>query len=95
MTSASIEKKVGQPAPCKNARNLLVGLVAVTGLFVLTVGVHLLQRTHYEQQTAGKWMRTLSLSAPALWPAGSPMRHPETVHPGVDLRFVIGMEITP
>jgi len=95
MTPASIQKTVGPPAPCRKARTLLVGVAAVTGLLVLTMGADLLLQARCEPDTTETWMRTLALSAPALWPAGSPMRHPETVHPGVDLRFVIGMEILP
>ena len=41
------------------------------------------------------WMHVLSLSTPALWPAGSPRRHPETIHPAVDLRFAAGLENVP
>jgi hypothetical protein len=40
-------------------------------------------------------MKILTLSAPALWPAGSPMRHPETVHPAIDLRHIPGVERSP
>jgi len=95
MQSSSTEKIIASPAPLRKARNLLVVVAAATGLVVLTMGAHLLRSTPCGQDPAEQWMKNLALSAPALRPAGSPMRHPETVHPGVDLRFAIGMEIIP
>jgi len=95
MNASSTERRREQPAPCRKARNLLISVVAATGLLVFVTGSHLLVRTHHDQATAERWMQTLSLSAPALWPAGSPRRHPETLHPGIDLRHAVGVEPLP
>ena len=95
MQSATATLKNDHPAPCTQARRLLLGVAVTTCLLVLAVGSHLLGHHLDEQAAAEKWMRALTLSAPALWPAGSPLRHPETVHAGVDLRFAVGVEILP
>ena len=83
------------PAPCRGARRLL-GVVAVaSGLIAAAVATHLTWSASRPIEEAEAWMRAFSLSAPALWPAGSPLRHPETLHPGIDLRMAPGMERLP
>jgi len=93
--TATIDSPSGHPATCKPARRLLVCVAAASCLLVLALAGHLLGHHRDEQEAAEKWMHALALSAPALWSAGSPMRHPETVHSGVDLRFAAGVEILP
>ncbi len=89
------EKNHRQPAPCLGARRLLMVAASTSMLLVFaTAADQVLQVTH-EGGSAGAWMKAMNLSAPALWAAGSPMRHPETVHPGVDLRLCTGLADTP
>ena len=64
-------------------------------LLLLAIAADQVLRAAHEDDSAGAWMKAMSLSAPALWTAGSPMRHPETVHPGVDLRLCAGLAKTP
>ena len=90
------EKNHRQPAPCRGARRLLMVAVSASMLLVLATAADLLLRvTHQDDGGASAWMKAMTLSAPALWTAGSPMRHPETVHPGVDLRFSAGLVTAP
>ena len=90
------EKNHRQPAPCRGARRLLMVAVSASMLLVLTTAADLLLRNaRQDDGGAGAWMKAMTLSAPALWTAGSPMRHPETVHPGVDLRFSAGLVTAP
>jgi len=83
------------PAPCRRARRLMAMAAAATLLFSLAIVADLFCRTPRQTAAAGQWIRALCLSGPALWPSGSPLRHPETVHPGVDLRFAPGSEAAP
>jgi hypothetical protein len=64
-------------------------------LLLLATAADMSLRQARQEDSAGAWMKAMALSAPALWPAGSPMRHPETVHPGVDLRFTAGLVTAP
>ena len=95
MQPAPHEKNQRWPAPCRDARRLLQVTVILSGLIVLVTAAHLLWQGSRHHACAGRWMNALALSAPALWTAGSPKRHPETLHPGIDLRFTAGMEIVP
>ena len=83
------------PAPCRGARRLLILVMVVVGLFIAPIAADLTGRRHKGSHPAGVWIRALALSAPALGTAGSPLRHPEMVHPGVDLRFAVGLEVPP
>lgn len=83
------------PAPCRGARRLLIFALAVVVLVLVPMAVDLTRRRHEPNHPAGVWIRALALSAPALGTAGSPLRHPEMVHPGVDPRFTVGMEVAP
>ncbi len=80
-----------QPAPCRLAGRLAAFLIAGSLLIVVAITADLLLRTPGQDAPAGQWMRRLNLSAPALWPAGSTMRHPEITHPGIDLRYGPGL----
>ncbi|MGD9611197.1 MAG: hypothetical protein AB7U59_17505 [Desulfovibrionaceae bacterium] len=53
------------------------------------------RRVYPPQSPTIVWMQTFALSRPALGPAGSSDRHPETLHPGIDLRITPGLEGTP
>lgn len=80
------------PAPCRGARWLLTVAAAMAVLAVLAIGTgRLLAGRQPAAQTAA-WMQAFSLSRPALWPAGTPPRHPETVHPGVAPEDCAGLE---
>lgn len=83
------------PAPCRGARRLLAVVMGASLLMALGVTADLLLRAPHQGEDAKVWMRALALSTPALWPAGSPGRHPETIHPAVDLRFAAGLENVP
>jgi hypothetical protein len=95
MTPAKKESMDWPPAPLHKARRLLGTVLIASSLIAIALATHLAWHNSGHHAAAANWMRTLTLSAPALWPAGSPMRHPETVHPAVDLRFVPGMETVP
>jgi len=83
------------PAPCRVARRLLAVATGAGLLIILAIGADLLLRDRQPSSDAWIWMQALSLTAPALRPAGSPGRHPETVHPAVDPRFTAGLENVP
>ena len=89
------EKPHWWPAPCRGARRLLAITIIVTSLILLFPAVDLLWNGSHRHEVDGNWVNTFNLSAPALWPAGSPLRHPEMVHPAVSLRFFAGAEIEP
>ena len=89
------EKNHRQPAPCRGARRLLTIAVSSSVLMVLVIAADLLLRVPHQDEPAWVWMNALTLSAPALYSAGSPMRHPELLHPGIDLRFSPGLETAP
>jgi hypothetical protein len=89
------EKKNRNPAPCRGARRLLIVAVSFSALLVLVTAADVMLRAAHQNDRASAWMKAMTLSAPALWTAGSPMRHPETLHPGVDLRFGAGLVTTP
>ena len=71
---------------------LLIIVIGTCLLAALAVAGDLWVRPPHPSAASAVWMRALSLTRPALWPAGDPRRHPETTHPGVDLRFSIGLE---
>lgn len=83
------------PAACRGARRLLAVVLGASLLMTMGLTADLLLRSVYQADEARIWMRALSLSTPALWPAGSPGRHPETIHPAVDLHFAAGLESVP
>jgi hypothetical protein len=53
------------------------------------------RRARQADQAAALWFERLDLSLPALWPAGTPQRHPETLWPGVDLRLMPAWPLDP
>lgn len=83
------------PAPCRGARRLLAIAIGTSVLFALGLAVDLRLRDSHLENEARFWMQTLSLSSPALQGAGTPGRHPEMVHPAIDLRFAAGLEHMP
>ena len=95
MTDSIDRQRHPWPAPCRGARRLLATAVIVTGLCALVAAAGILRNISGQHETAAAWMKVLTLSAPAVWTAGSPMRHPEMSHPGVDLRFTIHTELAP
>lgn len=95
MRDCLAEKSACRPAPCAGARRILIIAASASLLLAAATATGLLLRAGDPDAPAGAWMRGLSLSAPALWPAGDPLRHPATVHPGVDLRFCAGLEAAP
>ena len=82
------------PAPCRGAKRLLTIAIITCLLAVLGTAADLALRARTQDDASAAWMKAMNLTAPALWPAGTPMRHPETAHPGVDLRFSVGLEHT-
>lgn len=74
---------------------MLVWVLGGCLLLSAVIAADLRLRVPGQADPAVVWMRGLALSAPALWTAGSPSRHPETIHPGVDLRFAAGLERSP
>ena len=89
------ENSLWWPVPCRGARRLIAFTIILTSLILLIPAVDLLWKGSHGHEADSSWMNAFSLSAPALWPAGSPLRHPETVHPAIDLRFTAGAEIEP
>ena len=92
MKSASIHKVTKTPAPCKGAGLLVAIAVAATALIAFSLAADLLIQKNQGPTAASRWMKVLALSAPALESAGTPMRHPETMHPAIDLRYTAGVE---
>jgi len=92
MKSAANHKETESPAPCKGAGLLLAIAIAATALIVLAMAADLLIQKNDGPTAAGRWMKSLALSAPALWSAGTPLRHPEAMHPAIDLRYTAGAE---
>lgn len=88
-------EKYRQPAPCREARRLLIIIVSAVVLVMLAATADLLLRAYRQDEAAAAWMKPLALSAPALQPAGDPLRHPELQHPGVDLRYAPNMAAVP
>jgi hypothetical protein len=83
------------PASFTGARRLLAVAIGASVLIAMGLAADLWLRGSHQQVDAGIWMQTLSLSSPALQGAGTPGRHPEMVHPAVDLRFAAGLEQMP
>ena len=94
MTSSSIQEKLSLPASCRFARRLLYGSIGFCLLVMLALGMLLCLRSPVPESAAVA-VETFSLGEIALWPAGSPRRNPETLHPGVDLRLIPVREIGP
>ena len=69
--------------------------IGTSVLIALGLVADLRLRDSHLENDAGFWMQTLSLSNPALQGAGTPGRHPEMVHPAVDLGFAAGLEQIP
>jgi hypothetical protein len=65
---------------------VLSGCLSASGL----VAGHYVLRSGAREQAAGRWMKTLDLTMPALHPSGSPLRFPESALPAVDLRLMPG-----
>lgn len=65
--------------------------LGISLIAAVTLGIGLLRHTPDQEADTVMWMRVLCLSAPALMPSGSPGRHPETVHPAIDLRQAAGL----
>lgn len=94
MKSAFIQNRTDVPAPCKGAGLLVAIAFSVVALIAFSIAADLLIRKDKGATEASRWMMSLDLSAPALWSAGTPLRHPETLHPGIDLRYTVGVETT-
>ncbi len=94
MKSLPMKKKDSPPAPCRFAQWLLYGSTGFCLLVMVAIGTHLWLRSP-GPESAVLAIKTFSLSETALWPAGSPKRSPETLHPGVDLRLIPVPEIEP
>jgi len=92
MNSASTRKETKTPAPCQGAGLLVAIAAAATVLIVFSLAADLLVRKNQGPTAAGRWIKSLALSAPALESAGTPLRHPETLHPAIDLRYTAGLE---
>lgn len=89
-----MKKERSLPASCHFARGLFYGSVGFCLLVTMAIGMHLCLRSP-GAESAALVMEAFSLSEFSLWPAGSPRRNPETVHPGVDLRLIPVAEIGP
>lgn len=85
----------GHPEPCRGAIRLLAFAIGLSLLVGLILAGDSFLRASGQDNHAKVWIKALTLSGPALWTAGSSLRHPETQHPGVDPRFVAGLEPAP
>jgi hypothetical protein len=95
MRSPFSEKRDFHLHPFRFARQLLTIAIVFSIMVVLTIAADIIFRSSHQDENARAWMQALTLSAPALWSAGTPMRHPETMHPGVALEFIPGMVSMP
>lgn len=73
--------------PLRRARRLAALALLLPLGTVAAIGGDILLRAADQDRVAIEWMQRLDLSLPALWPAGTPQRHPETLSPAVDLRL--------
>lgn len=89
------QSNLQHPAPCRGARRLVLIAVGATLLAFSCVTADLLLGARHANKMTLLWTQRLTLSSPALWSAGDPRRHPEMMHPGVDIRFCAGLEGTP
>jgi hypothetical protein len=64
-------------------------------LIAAAIGTDIRWRAGLADRAAVLWFERLDLSLPALWPAGTPRRHPETLWPGVDLRLMPAWPLDP
>jgi hypothetical protein len=71
---------------------LFLLLIAVPLAVIVTDGM---LRARHAHQPAATWIDALDLSSPALWPSGTPQRHPELSGPGRDLRFSPWLPLSP
>lgn len=75
--------------PTAWGRRAMASMIIAAGLTLLPamlLCVDYAARARRQVHTAEHWMRELDLSAPAFWPSGTALRHPETVLRAVDLR---------
>ena len=84
-----------QPLPFGFARRLLILSIIFSMFVALAIAMDISVRSSHQADRSREWMQALNLSAPALWPAGTPMRHPEAMHPGVVLEFAPGLVSAP
>ena len=63
---------------------LTVVLPLVLAALILLDGVI---RLPGADESAIVWFERLDVMVPALWPSGTPQRHPETLRPFMDLRY--------
>ena len=80
-----------QHPPFGFARRLLLLSIIFSMFVALAIAVDISVRSSHHADRSREWMQALNLSAPALWHAGTPMRHPEAMHPGVVLEFAPGL----
>ena len=77
------------------ARRLSIAVAVVAALGLGLPLADSLLRAGPELTPAPGLVDALALSGPALHPAGTPARHPETVPPGVDLHSSPGLGLFP
>lgn len=83
------------PVSCQVARNLIGIILLTTALAVFLMMGDLFIHAFPGPAPAARWMRVLNLTSPALWPAGTSLRHPEAMHPAITLHHVPGWEALP
>lgn len=62
---------------------------------VLIVMADAVLRARQADHQAVLWLEALDLSAVALYPSGTPQRHPETLWPGMEIRFSPWLSVPP
>jgi hypothetical protein len=82
-------------ALCRGAGRLLLFSLITVLLLSAAIASDLLFRKSPQTQETEERMVLFSPFASALWTSGSQMRHPETTHPAVALRFAPGLECPP
>lgn len=69
------------PRSWRHARRAVIGALLLPWLLLAVIGLDTWLRGGRPEQAAARWMGSLGLSTPALWPAGADMHYPPEAAP--------------
>jgi hypothetical protein len=78
--------KRGLPRDTRSANLCLAWLLAISLFLIAALVLDGIARARDQDRAAAHWIKTLDLSMPAFWPAGSPQRLMPGAFPAIDLR---------
>jgi hypothetical protein len=73
-------------SPGRPAGRLIALSLALSLLLPVLLGADMFFRARRQHEPAAQWINQLDLSGPALWPAGTALRHPDLMIRAVDER---------